>query len=72
MEQRSRVVVERAEDDHGWTVLATPSDTVVGTDAAILQAYHDQPSTVEPGCRWSKHPAASAPAGLEKPERMAA
>ena len=75
MEQRYRVVVEavaRAEDENGWTVLAT---TIVGeacTDAEILQAYHDQHSTVEPGFRWIKNPAAIAPIGLEKPEWIAA
>lgn len=77
MEQRYRVAVEgeaveRAEDDYGWTVLATTIGGEVCTDAEILQAYHDQYSTVEPGFRWIKNPAAIAPVWLEKPERMAA
>src|SRR4029434_1297629 len=44
----------------------------VCTDAEILQAYHDQHSTVEPGFRWIKNPAAITPVWLEKPERIAA
>jgi transposase len=38
----------------------------------ILEAYHDQHSTVEQGFRWIKNPAAIAPVWLEKPERIAA
>ena len=38
----------------------------------ILQAYQDQNTTVEPGFRWIKNPAAIAPVWLEKPERIAA
>ena len=41
-------------------------------DADILQAYQDQNTTVEPGFRWIKNPAAIAPVWLEKPERIAA
>src|SRR5262245_57391412 len=63
MAQRNRVVVEveaveQAEDEHGWTVLATTVDSAECTDAEIVQAYHDQHSTVEPGFRWIKNPAA--------------
>ena len=77
MEQRYRVVVEveavdRAEDEHGWTVVATTGGREVCTDEEILQADHNQHSTVEPGFRWSKNPAAIAPVWLEKPERIAA
>jgi transposase len=77
VEQRYRVVVEveavdRTEDEHGWTVLATTVGCEVCSDAEILQAYHDQHSTVEPGFRWIKNPAAIAPVWLEKPERIAA
>ena len=43
-----------------------------GTDAEVLQAYQDQTTTVEPGFRWIKTPAAIAPVWLEKPERIAA
>jgi transposase len=41
-------------------------------DADILQVYQEQNTTVEPGLRWSKNPAASSPVWLEKPERIAA
>ena len=44
----------------------------VCTDAEILQAYQEQNTTVEPGFRWIKNPAAIAPVWLEKPERIAA
>src|SRR4030095_11072581 len=44
----------------------------VSTDAEILQAYQEQHTTVEPGFRWIKNPAAIAPVWLEKPERIAA
>jgi hypothetical protein len=60
------------EEDHGWTVLATTVSPEVGPDPALLQASQEQPTTVAPGCRWIKTPAASAPVWLEKPERMAA
>jgi hypothetical protein len=53
-------------------VLATTVSAEVCTDAAILQAYQGQHTTVEPGCRWIKNPAAIAPVWLEKPERSAA
>src|SRR5262249_37671971 len=56
----------------GWTVLATTVAAEVCPDADILQVYKDQKTTVEPGFRWIKHPAAIAPVGLEKPERIAA
>src|SRR5881409_285815 len=61
-----------AEEDNGWTVLATTVDAEGCTDVEILQAYQDQNTTVEPGFRWSKNPAAIAPVWLEKPERIAA
>ena len=72
-----RLVVEvealaNAEADNGWTVLATTIDVEVCTDVEILRAYQDQNSTVEPGFRWIKNPAAIAPVWLEKPERIAA
>jgi len=60
------------EEDNGWTVLATTVDAAVCPDADILQAYQDQNTTVEPGFRWIKNPAAIAPVWLEKPERIAA
>jgi transposase len=64
--------LENAEEDNGWTVLATTVSAEVCTDAAILQAYQEQHTTVEPGFRWIKNPAAISPVWLEKPERIAA
>ena len=61
-----------AEVDNGWTVLATTVRAERCTDAEILEAYQEQNTTVEPGFRWIKNPAAIAPVWLEKPERMAA
>src|SRR5262249_60378974 len=61
-----------AEEDNGWTVLATTVDAAVCPDAEILQTYQDQNTTVEPGFRWMKNPAAIAPVWLEKLERIAA
>src|SRR4029453_4372729 len=77
MESGYRLVVEvealaNAEEDNGWTVLATTVSGESGADAEILQAYQDQNTTVEPGFRWIKNPAAIAPVWLEKPERIAA
>jgi transposase len=60
------------EEDQGWTVLATTVSPEVSTDAEILQAYQEQHTTVEPGLRWLKPPAALAPVWLEKPARIAA
>jgi len=60
------------EDEPGWTVLATTIGAEVCVDTEILQAYHDQNTTVEPGFRWIKNPAAITPVWLEKPERIAA
>ena len=64
--------LECAEDEHGWTVLATTVGPEVCADTEILQAYHTQNTTVEPGFRWIKNPAAISPVWLEKPERIAA
>jgi transposase len=60
------------EEDHGGTVLATTGRTEGCSDTDILQAYQEQNTTVEPGFRWIKHPAAISPVWLEKPERIAA
>ena len=60
------------EEDNGWTVLATTVGAEVCSDAEILEAYQEQHTTVEPGFRWIKNPAAIAPVWLEKPERIAA
>ena len=63
---------ERAEDEQGWTVLATTVGPEVCSDAEILDAYLEQGTTVDPGFRWIKNPAAITPVWLEKPERIAA
>jgi hypothetical protein len=60
------------EADNGWTVLATTVSPAVSMDAEILQAYQEQHTTVEPGFRWLKNPAAISPVWLEKPKRIAA
>ena len=60
------------DEDNGWTVLATTVSAEGCADVEILQAYQDQNTTVEPGFRWIKNPAAIAPVWLEKPERIAA
>jgi hypothetical protein len=65
-------VLSHLEEENGWTVLATTLSPEGGTDAEILQAYQDQNTTVEPGFRWIKNPAALAPVWLEKPERIVA
>ena len=68
---RSEAVVP-SEAAQGWTVLATTMGPEACTDTEMLQAYQEQHSTVEPGFRWSKNPAAISSVWLEKPERMAA
>ena len=65
-------VLANPEEDNGWTVLATTVGADVCSDAEILEAYQEQHTTVEPGFRWIKNPAAIAPVWLEKPERIAA
>jgi hypothetical protein len=60
------------EEENGWIVLATTVRAERWGESAILQAYQEQNTTVEPGFRWIKNPAAIAPVWLEKPERIAA
>jgi transposase len=77
MEAGYRLLVEveplaNLEEDNGWAVLATTVSAEAYADAEILQAYQEQNTTVEPGFRWIKNPAAIAPVWLEKPERIAA
>ena len=60
------------EEANGWMVLATTVPAEVWSATDILQAYQDQNTTVEPGFRWIKNPAAIAPVWLVKPERIAA
>jgi transposase len=57
---------------YGWLVLATTVDAHTSSDAEIVRAYRDQTTTVEPGFRWIKNPAAICPVWLKKPERIAA
>jgi hypothetical protein len=61
-----------AEEDTGWGVRATTVNPEACADAEILHAYQDQKTTVAPGCRWIKTPAAISPVWLENPERLAA
>jgi transposase len=77
LEAGYRLIVDVEELAHpeeatGWMVLATTVPAEVCSDTDILQAYQDQNTTVEPGFRWIKNPAAIAPVWLEKPERIAA
>jgi len=77
MEAGYRLVVEaermsQPEEDNGWTVLATTLSAAACLDAEVLQAYQEQHTSVEPGFRWIKNPAAISPVWLEKPERIAA
>jgi transposase len=53
-------------------VLATTVGEQKCGDAEIVRAYREQTTTVEPGFRWIKNPAAISPVWLEKPERIAA
>jgi transposase len=57
---------------YGWLVLATTVSEKTCDDAEIIRAYRDQTTTVEPGFRWIKNPAAISPVWLEKRERIAA
>jgi transposase len=77
LESGYRVVVEvealaNPQEANGWAVLATTVSAEGCTDVEILQAYQDHNTTVEPGFRWIKNPAAIAPVWLEKPTRIAA
>ena len=72
-----RLIVEveardKAQEENGWTVLATTVQAERCADAEILQTYQEQHTSVEPGFRWIKNPAAISPVWLEKPERIAA
>jgi hypothetical protein len=74
---RSRLVVPPEavgppDEAHGGTVLATPLRSAVCTAVERLQADQEPHSTVAPGVRGIKNPAAISPGWREKPERMAA
>ena len=64
--------LERAQDEHGWFVLATTVGASLCADTEMLHVYQEQNTMVEPGFRWIKNPAAITPVWLEKPERIAA
>jgi transposase len=63
---------ERGEEAKGWMVLATTVSPAQCSDVQVLETYLAQSTTVEPGFRWIKNPAAITPVWLEKPERIAA
>ena len=63
--------LERAKDEQGWFILATTVGAEGCAETEVLQAYPEQNTTVEPGCRWIKHPAAITPVWLETPARIA-
>ena len=48
----------------GWLVLATTVSEQTCDDAEIIRAYRDQTTTVEPGFRWIKNPAAGSVSDL--------
>lgn len=56
----------------GWLVLATTVSEQACEDADVVRTYREQTTTVEPGFRWIKNPAAISPVWLEKRERIAA
>jgi len=65
-EAGSRLAVEiealsNSAEDNGWTVLATIVSAETCADSEILQVYQEQNTTVEPGFRWIKNPAAISP-----------
>ena len=64
--RREVEALDKSEEDNRRTVLATTVSAEVCTDTEILQAYQGQCTTVEPGFRWIKNPAAIAPVWLEK------
>jgi hypothetical protein len=65
-------VLVSPEEENGWTVLATPVRGERCAEGEILQADQEQHTTVEPGCRWLKTPAAISPVWREQPARIAA
>jgi hypothetical protein len=62
----------KLEEDKGWTGLATTVSAAACTEAEVLQAYQEQHTSVDPGLRWSKNPAALSPVWRENPARIAA
>jgi hypothetical protein len=61
-----------AEEETGWTVLATTVSPERGADAEILSASQEHHPAVAPGFRWITNPAAISPVWRENPERIAA
>jgi hypothetical protein len=62
----------RPAEATGWTGLATTVRAEECADAEILHAYQEQHTTVDPGFRGIKKPAAIRPVWLEQPARRAA
>jgi hypothetical protein len=60
------------QEAKGWAVLAPPVSAEGCTDVEMLPASQDHKTTVEPGFRWIKNPAAIAPVWRETPTRIAA
>ena len=71
-EKEAAAVADHVRHVHARWFVCLPEAAAVCPDADILQAYQDQNTTVAPGLRGIKHPAAIAPVWLEKPERIAA
>ena len=72
MESGYRLEVEvealaNAEEDNGWTVLATTVAAEGCPDTEILQTYQSQNTTGEPGFRWIKNPLRLLPCGWRSP-----
>jgi transposase len=63
---------DKAPEENGGTVLATTVQAERWAEAEMLRTSQEQHTSVEPGVRWIKNPAAISPVWLEKPARIAA
>jgi hypothetical protein len=50
---------DKAQEEKGWTVLATTVQAERCADAEILRTYQEQHTSVELGFRWLKNPTAA-------------